>query len=628
MDEFRRMIFEQAGIFGHVLVFVDVCHAANVGGIAGGSELQPAVQRVFQGGAGDLGLLLAAQAHKDAYAYESTRFGGGHGAFTYFLISGLSGDAVADIPDAASITWADVTDYVTHNVYKFTSRKQMPDQRAPRENIVVVDAVIDKATQKRVKEIVQLGPEPAEPVSAGEFRALSRRHVVSSLRSTRPPAPIPAGGDSFEQALKRGLLLPEDAGGAVGLLAQMRRDPNRPPTTLQESERRLHIALDDRGQEIMSRYLEGEQVAQTKADFERCARYFEEAKLLTADSSFDQSRALFCQGRALIFGAKGAQYDTAEQLLQESIRMDPKRAYAYNALGIAELERTASTGQGLDSAASAFRLAMRFAPYWAYPVHNLALLESERGNYDEAIRLYAHAMSIAPLYSYLPYNLGLLYERLGDFDKALVWFNHALEVTEKAGAPGSGPWPERSVIWNAMGTLARSQGREAKAIELFKKALYDKPDNAEARHNQALLLAKRGEFAEADRLWRSNMQMTPKFLPSWISHAESLAARGDTQGAVREYEQVLLPTERPDYVGAHQAVAELYIKEGLAGDALLHLNAALKLSPLNAALHELRGDVYATLQDESAARAEWTAALKLADSRDLRSRIKRKLDEH
>src|ERR1019366_5315748 len=50
-----------------------------------------------------------------------------------------------------------------------------------------------------------------------------------------------------------------------------------------------------------------------------------------------------------------------------------------------------------------------------------ALLETERGDYDQAIRLYAHAMSVAPAYSYLPYNLGLLYERMGDLNRAARW---------------------------------------------------------------------------------------------------------------------------------------------------------------------------------------------------------------
>src|ERR1017187_9431650 len=222
----------------------------------------------------------------------------------------------------------------------------------------------------------------------------------------------------------------------------------------------------------MSLYLEGEQVPQTKADFERCARNFEEALLLEPAADFDRSRALFCRGRALVFDA---QYDRAETLLAEYIRIDPHRAYAYNALGIAYLEHRARPSQGLAEAAAGFQSAMRYAPCWSYPVHNLALLETERGNYDEATHLYVRAMSVAPGYSYLPYNLGLLYERMGDLSSAGRWFATARQVAESSGRRPTGAWPERSQIWNVLGTVARAQGHPSKALVLFEKALADDP---------------------------------------------------------------------------------------------------------------------------------------------------------
>src|ERR1035441_4587101 len=84
----------------------------------------------------------------------------------------------------------------------------------------------------------------------------------------------------------------------------LRRERLQTPAALRNRDRRLHISLDDQGQEILSRYLEGEQVPQIKADFERCARYFEEALALEPTAAFDRSRALFCRGRALVFDAQ------------------------------------------------------------------------------------------------------------------------------------------------------------------------------------------------------------------------------------------------------------------------------------------------------------------------------------
>ena len=603
MDEFRRMVFEQALHFGRVLVFLDVCHAGNVAGIAGGGELEAVVRKVWEGGAGELGLMLASHAKK--FAIESSDFGGGHGAFSYFLISGLNGAAA--FPGSTSITFSNLAVYVVKNVSEYTRGQQTPQPRATDDDMVLL-ADTGKPGIKLL---------PARPLSEQETRQFRLRGLRPNAEA--PPPQTADSGDAFDVALRKGLLLPEESGSAANLLAALRGDPAQSPEGIRDRERRLQVALEDRGEEVMSRYLEGEEVPQTKADFDRCGRLFEEALRLSPDKQFDRSRELFCQGRARIFSGE---YDDAQQLLDSSIHIDSRRAYSYNALGIAYLERIARTGKGFDEASNAFRTAMRFAPYWAYPIHNLALVSSERGDYDGAIRLYEYAMSIAPRYSYLPYNLGLLYERLGDFDNAERWFEKAREVLDVYGQHQAGAWPERARVWNALGTVARSRGRDARAVELFRKALADDAVDSNARHNLALVLAKRREFAQADDLWRANIHDS-SFLPSRIAYADSLAGRGDARAAVEQYEQII--SDKPDYVGAREALAKLYLAQDQGDRALAQLDRALADSGSNSGLLELRGDAHARLGQKDAAREDWTKALTAAPSREAKTRIARKI---
>jgi tetratricopeptide (TPR) repeat protein len=251
------------------------------------------------------------------------------------------------------------------------------------------------------------------------------------------------------------------------------------------------------------------------------------------------------------------------------------------------------------------------------------LVSSERGDYDEAIRFYQYAMSIAPRYSYLPYNLGLLYERLGDFGNAAIWFEKARLVLDASGRRAGSAWPERARVWNALGTVARSQNRDARAFELFQKALADDPGDNNARHNLALLQAKRRDFAQADALWQKNIQANPDFLPTRIAYAESLAERGQPRAAIDQYEEIV--RAKPDYVGAHGALAKLYLAADQAARALSEADGALAHSPSNAALLELRGDAHARLGDQPAARADWTKALDAAPDRALRTRVTKKL---
>lgn len=578
MEGLRRTIAELTGRFGRVLVFLDVCHAANVAGIAGGSEVQDAVKKAWS--TGEFGLMMAS--HAGESAIESVAFGGGHGAFSYFLFAGMNGPAASG--GDTEITFADLAQYVRDNVRRVTRKRQDPAEFAPNSDMVVIPDI--------KKEGLTLAP--VQPLTEQDLRDIRRKRGFAAAAK---PADVAQ---------------PDDTDAALALLETLRRDPAQTPGSIAVFERKLQVALEDRGQQVMSRYLEGEEVPQTKLDFSRCTRWFAEAAKLSPDPAFDNSRALFCEGRAQIFDK---QYASAEKLLRQSIAIDPRRAYAYNALGIAYLEQISQRRQGFDEAANAFRTAMRFAPYWAYPTHNLALTLSERGDYDGAIRAYQYAMSIAPRYSYLPYNLGLLYQRLGDFETARLWYQKAQEVVEKLSQPRDGHWPERARIWNALGTIARGR----KAEDLFRKALADDPDDANARHNLARLLAKQGDFAEADRLWRTNLE----FIASRVALADSLAERGQASLAAQEY--LAIVSAKPDYVAAREALAKLYLRQNDPRSAIEQVDAALAHSASSAPLLELRADAEAQTGQMEAARADWVKALTLSVDRQDKARLSRKL---
>jgi len=512
--------------------------------------------------------------HAGESAIESAAFGGGHGAFSYFLFAGMNGPAA--FSGDTEITFADLAQYVRNNVRRVTHKAQDPFDEA-RDTAMIVIPDIKKEG---------LAMPPAEPLSEQDMRDIKRRR---GLKAGPRSADVP---------------LPEDTDAALALLKNARSDPTQTPDSIRALERRLQIALEDRGQQVMSRYLEGEEVPQTKADFSRCTRWFAEAAKLSPAPEFDNSRAQFCEGRALIFDK---QYDNAEKLLNQSISIDPRRAYSYNALGIAYLEKAQ-----FDQAQSSFRTAMRFAPYWAYPIHNLALTLSERGDYDGAIQAYQFAMTVAPRYSYLPYNLGLLYQRLGDFENARLWYQKAQESVAKFGG-------NRARISNALGAIAREEHRDRAAEELFRKALADDPEDPNARHNLALLLAKRGEFAEADQLWRKNAGFTA----SQVALADFLASRGQTAEAVQQY--LALVTAKPDYGAARQALAKLYLLQNQPRAAIEQLDAALTRSPNVPELLELRADARVQAGEPDAARADYSKALALSVDRKDKARIAAKL---
>ncbi len=607
MDEFAGLVAKETGLFRRVLVFVDVCHASEIGPY-GTRDLAPAVEKAFLHPANEFGMLLASKQE----AYESALFGGGHGAFTYFVIDGWNGAAARQ--GGKTVDFGELERFVGDNVENVTRSAQRPDAVDPNKGIVITPDTtlpgihLDAAT-----------PLPENAVRRP--RAVSGAALITSSALERPGVP---SDSSFQQALDAGVLLPEEPGSASNILALKRSDPSAPPAQLQDFEDRLRSALEDRGQQTILRYLEGDQIPQRKEDFVRGGRYFQEALRLAPDAAFDESRMLFCQGRAQIFDHA---YAEARQLLERSIRIDPGRGYAYNALGIAYFEQIAANQASFDLAIRAFHDAIRFAPNWAYPRHNLALAYSENGDYGSAEKTYAEAMQVGGSYSYLAYNLGLLYQKLNDFPAAERSYRMAMDISSRNQGRGDAAdrSRERSAIENALGTIEAARGRADKAESWYRKALADNAESANARHNLALLLSRSASSAEAERLWQANLTADPQDLPSLMGYADYLARTGKPDQAEDLYGRVIML--RPQYAGARRKLAGVFLQQDRTAPALEQLKAAASEGPGDAAILEQIGDLEAKLGDTAAAQGDWQRAAGVAESGQ-RRRLLKKLQQN
>jgi Tfp pilus assembly protein PilF len=378
-----------------------------------------------------------------------------------------------------------------------------------------------------------------------------------------------------------------------------------PPEQYLRPENQLRIALEDRSQQVLLRYLAGEQVAQTRDDFAAGALYVGAASLLTPESLYLRARNDFFQGRTLLFDKK---YSEATELLERSIEIDPTAAYAYNALGIAYLEQA-----DFKHAGAAFRDATRRAPYWAYPLHNLALTYVETGNNQLAIREYQNAMRLAPDASYLPYNLGLVYQRINRRREAEAAYRKAIALAPQSGEP-----------YNALGALKTTEGKRAEAERLYRRALEKNEALLPARHNLALLLWNvTGRRPEAIDLWRANLKRVPEYLPSLLSLADALAEQGDINQAIQEYRIVL--KLKPDYVAAHLVLARLLQKAGEPAAALEELREASKREPENPIVLEQIGDLNRAEGRATEAKEAYEAALRQTADGTTRKRLREKL---
>jgi len=583
MIEVQTLINEELSKVGRVAVFVDVCRAGNIGSIKN-TTVNSVVEKLGEAEGEILGLMAS---RPKELSFEGPQFGGGHGAFSYYLLKALAG--AADKNNDGKVDVNEVINYVQTEVAKNTNDKQHPREFGSMDNAVALSD-----TTKPGIDLARVH-FPMVFDSGGEPAYLAQSQATPGALSSAASAPL----GRFNDALASGRLLPDVASSAFAALTELK--PLLSAEQYRMQENRLRVALEDQGQQVILRYLTGDQVPQTQRDFQNGEAHYRAAKLLTPESIFLDGRQSFLRGRSMLFDKN---YSQAADLLEEAVRTDPGGAHAYNALGIAYLEQA-----DYARAIPAFRDAIKRAPHWTYPLHNLALAYIETGDSAGAIQAYQQAIRLTPQYSYLPYNLGLVYQRLNRRKDAESAYRKAIVI-----APDS-PEP-----YNALGSLKASTGKPREAEELYKQALAKNPALLAARHNLALLLTDQKRVPEAIVLWRENLTRAPDYLPSRLSLA---AALPDATQAIAEYRTIL--GARPEYLAARLALADLLAKSGDQASALQELRLALKSDQRNPGINERIGDLELQAGHAAESRAAYEAALQNAPDSQAAKRIRKKL---
>jgi tetratricopeptide (TPR) repeat protein len=365
---------------------------------------------------------------------------------------------------------------------------------------------------------------------------------------------------------------------------------------------RLAVASEDLGQQVILKYLEGEDTPQSQADFDRGAEFFQQANELNPTPLL-AAREAFCLGRSMIFQRRFAE---AVKQLEATLTVEPDAAYAYNAIGIAYLEQAQ-----FARAADNFRQAIGFAPSWPYPRNNLALTLAEIGMYRNAETEYRAAIERAPRSAYLRYNLAVLLHRRNRLREARSVYDELI-----AQQPGL------AHAHTAKGALLASTGDYDKAAEQYEIALSIDPSSAAARHNLGIAYARRQQFNKAAELWEANTKANPDFAPSRICLAETYERLEQWPKAAQQYEAML--KRDVGLVAARVAMAEALRRAGSLKEAEAALRTAANDAPAYWLVRERLGDLLHEM-GSSEASAQYQLASENAYERADKRRLNRKL---
>jgi uncharacterized caspase-like protein len=128
MAELRALVEREVTTAGHVIFLADVCRAATIAGQKT-TALGGVVEKIGEAPGEMLGLMAA---RPKELSMEGPEFGGGHGAFTWSVLQGLTGAADSDAD--GFVTAGELIDYVSTGVPKITGNKQHPRDFGNMEN--------------------------------------------------------------------------------------------------------------------------------------------------------------------------------------------------------------------------------------------------------------------------------------------------------------------------------------------------------------------------------------------------------------------------------------------------------------------------------------------------------------
>ena len=293
MAEVQKLVDEELSKVGRVAVFVDVCRSGNIGSIKS-TTVNAVVEKLGEAEGEIMGIMAS---RPKELSYEGDQWGGGHGVFSYFLLKALEG--AADKNNDGKVDVNELINYVQAEVPKATNDKQHPREFGNMDNAVALSDTTKPGINMAVLHYPMLYVSGGEPAYLAQAQP-----VASSLAPLLGP---------FNDALDKGRLLPDSQDSAFAALTALKTKLT--PEQYRIQENRLRVALEDRGQQVILRYLTGDQVPQTQKDFQSGGEYYKAAKLLTPESLFLEGQESFMQGRSLLFAKD---YKQAADLLEGS----------------------------------------------------------------------------------------------------------------------------------------------------------------------------------------------------------------------------------------------------------------------------------------------------------------------
>ena len=291
---------------------------------------------------------------------------------------------------------------------------------------------------------------------------------------------------------------------------------------------------------------------------------------------------------ALQSGNPGA----AETICREQLNLHPSSVEHLRLLGHALMQQ-----RRFGEAETQLKIAFELAPDFPRLAEDLGSALAQQRKFDAAIPLFEQAARQDPARANAHKKLGQALAAVGRGQEADEAFEAFFEKDPDTGAV-------------AIGADHIRAGREDDAIQSFRQALKDNPDNVDAmRFLAAVYIKQEIKLRDAVALLERATQIAPEFAKAWLDLGEALLKRGKRMEAIEAFSRATALEPRNGH--AWELLASTKAGAGYPEAAAEAFRQAIALSPNAAGYHMGYGHTLKTLGDQPASLRAYREAIRL-----------------
>lgn len=283
----------------------------------------------------------------------------------------------------------------------------------------------------------------------------------------------------------------------------------------------------------------------------------------------------------------------SEKLFRHAIAAVPHNYLGYNCLGTA-LDRLGRK----DDALSAWKEALRLAPYFPEAQYNLGTSLLTQGRLLEALPHLEAAVHETPNNANARENLGNAYLKLDRLESATAQYASAAALA-----------PDNAVFLQVLGSVLVRQSKWSEAALVLTEALRLDPKSADANRNLGIARINQGKRAEAIRLFSEAVRIEPDSSDNRFNLGLAFLEDNQPGRAAAQFAQCLRAD--PNETRSHYRLGVALSQQHQVKDAIFHFHEALRLTPeFPDAMNELARLLACASEDEL---RDGAGAVKLAE---------------